>query len=171
MNIKEFAANVNKKIKHSFAKIREELEDHLNAINENTNEIQENYEAILDLDSKIDKLSERIEEMQMMLQQLPLPKTFTVKIQPLTINEKQVFKCLYAHEEPFSYSQIAVELNISESLAKTYVQNMIDKGIPIIIKYINAAPLISLDSEFKEVQAKENVVGIDNGSSEQVEND
>ena len=39
-------------------RIKEEFDEHLGSINENTNEIQANYEYLCNTDSKIDKLNE-----------------------------------------------------------------------------------------------------------------
>ena len=49
--------------KVSFSKIKEELDVHLDSINENTNEINANFEHILKVEQKVDKLSEKFEEI------------------------------------------------------------------------------------------------------------
>ena len=58
------------KLKATFTKIKEEFEDHLDSINENTNEIHSNYEYLCELDSKIEKLNEKLEEIMMFMQHL-----------------------------------------------------------------------------------------------------
>ncbi|MEK6828081.1 MAG: hypothetical protein AABX78_01910, partial [Nanoarchaeota archaeon] len=58
---------LNKSLRHEFIKIKQEFEEHLQAINENTNEISANYEYICELESKLDKLSERVDQIQMYL--------------------------------------------------------------------------------------------------------
>lgn len=57
------------RVRVSFSKIKEELEDHLLAINENTNEIASNYEYICMLESKIERLTQRVDVLQLKLMQ------------------------------------------------------------------------------------------------------
>ena len=56
------------RLKGVFSDVKEELEDHLTAINENTNEISANYEYLCEIDSKMDKLNERPS-----FEQIPFP--------------------------------------------------------------------------------------------------
>ena len=45
--------------------VREEFDDHREAINDNTAEIEANYELMCRLDSKLDKVSEGLEELKL----------------------------------------------------------------------------------------------------------
>ncbi len=76
------------------------------------------------------------------------------EIHPLSINEKRLLGILLASKKFLSYSELAKLLNLSESLARSYVTNMIEKGVPIIKKYLGGKPLISIDEKFKELQEK-----------------
>src|SRR3989344_2596489 len=49
-------------------------------------------------------------------------------------------------------------LGMAEQLAGNYVTLLIEKGIPILKKYIRSTPHLRLDPEFKTLQAKENVL-------------
>ncbi|MBW3003228.1 hypothetical protein KY328_03705 [Candidatus Woesearchaeota archaeon] len=150
-------------LKRSFAKIKEEFDMHLSSINDNTKEIAANAERMDDIDTRIEKLSEKLDEILMILSQLPNDtKTYLVK--PLTINEKQVLMAIYASSKPISHSRIAQNLNLSESLVNTYVEGIISKKIPLIITYKDGKPYLALDNSFKEKQAKENLLGIDQTS-------
>ena len=51
----------------AFEQVKEQFEDHLESINENTNEIQGNFEYLCELDRKIDKLSEQVEQLNMLI--------------------------------------------------------------------------------------------------------
>ncbi|MEA3429670.1 MAG: hypothetical protein U9R08_00180 [Nanoarchaeota archaeon] len=147
-------------LKSSFAKIKEEFEMHLSSINDNTGEIAANADHISDLEHRIDKLNEKLEEILMILSQLPKEtKSFIIK--PLTINEKQVLMGVYTSSKPISYAILAQNLNISESVVQSYVEGLISKKIPLIITHKNATPYLSLDTDFKEMQAKENILGIE----------
>ena len=151
------------KLKKAFSKVKEELSNHLETINENTNEIQANYEYICEINSRIDKLNEKIDDIQVMLSKIvntKIKKQYDEKffVEPLTINEKQVFKVIYAADKKLKYSDIAKQTNMSQSLVRTYVTNLIEKGVPITKEYVQGKPLIALNLEFKELQAKKNLV-------------
>lgn len=164
-------SNINKNLKRAFNAIKEEFEDHLNAINENTGEIQANYEFMCRLDSKIDKLNEKIEEMQFFMKNVTeedddkqeLQKSLLYKNIFLTNKEKEVFLAIYTLAEekgPILYSSIAKRIGISEFVAREYVTNLIEKGIPIMKKYVKNEVYIDIEKNFKHIQAKENIIGI-----------
>lgn len=150
-------------LKHSFEKIKEEFDMHLTSINDNTSEIGANADRITELDEKINKLGEKLEEVLMMLSQLP-KETKAYMIKPLTINEKQVLMAIYASSEPMSYTRLARNLNMTESVIKAYIESIISKKIPIIMTYKDATPYVAIDESFKEAQAKENILGIEQKS-------
>lgn len=151
-------------IKFLFDEIKEELDEHLYSINQNTNEISSNHEYLCEIDYKINKLSEKIEHIQLFLEQnlgyktVKMPK-FNTK--PLTNNEQDVFLVLYTLEErkgAVTYSDIAKRIGLSEDLVCDYITRMIEKNVPIIKRYINNKPLLRLDPQFKRIQAKENIL-------------
>ncbi len=153
------------KITLSISEIREEFDDHLEAINENTSEIQSNYEYLCALDSKITKLNERIDDVFSVLSKLTgkkLNKNVSYEdIDPLTTMEKNVFLNLYTEDQPISYSDLAKKMNMSISLARQYITNLLEKGIPIQKKYVSQRPYIYLDQKFKNLQAKKNILKIE----------
>ncbi|MBI2580675.1 hypothetical protein HYV85_02605 [Candidatus Woesearchaeota archaeon] len=61
-------------------------------------------------------------------------------------------------QKPLAYREIAAAIRESEFLVRGYVTNMVEKGIPIVKRYINDVAYISLDRSFKDRQAKENIV-------------
>jgi len=152
--------NMDKRLREAFSGIREELEDHLTAINENTNEIQGNYEFMCQLETKIDKLTERLDELQMML--MGGPKH--VNVAPLTMREREVFLVIYANEK-LTFGDIARKTALPENLVSAYVGNLIRKGIPLIKVINDGMEFISLDSGFRALQAKENILGINESFS------
>lgn len=167
-------------LRKAFAKIKEEAEEHLTAINENTNEIQSNYEYLCRLEARIDKLDEKISDISLFLEQFRTKKTYSIRkidgssqefqVRPLTQKEMQVFLVLYTVEEPgkITYQDIAKKLSISESLAQNYITNLIEKGIPITKQYLNRIVFLKLDNDFKALQAKKNVLNINEGVREEV---
>ena len=51
--------DINSDLHEAFSQVRDEFEDHLIAVNENTNEIQANYELLCNIDQKMTKMVER----------------------------------------------------------------------------------------------------------------
>jgi DNA-binding CsgD family transcriptional regulator len=155
---------LNKKLRDEFTKIKHEFEEHLQAINENTNEIAANYEYIREIESKLDKLSERVDQIQMYLElnsNITVTKRSNFDVKRLTRREQEVFLVIYTLEDEkggLTYEDIAKKLGISEQLAGNYVTSIIEKGVPILKRYINSKPYIRLEPEFKTLQAKENIL-------------
>jgi len=144
--------------------IHEECEDHLAAINENTTEIQANYEYICRLDGKIEKISERLEQIQLFLTKFGFtgqdhPK-FEVK--PLAKAEQEVFLLLYTLEEKgaVTYEDISRRSGLTQELVSNYITTMIEKGVPIVKRYIHNKVYLRIDKQFKKIQAKENILKI-----------
>ena len=144
--------------------IRHEIEEHLQAINENTNEIAANYEYTCEFESKLDKLSERIDNIQMYLESCQgnfIAKRSNFDVKRLNRREQEVFLVIYTLEEEkgsVTYEDISRKLGMSEQLASNYITSLIEKGVPIIKRYTNSRPHLRLDPEFKTLQAKENIL-------------
>ncbi|MBI2646846.1 HTH domain-containing protein [Candidatus Woesearchaeota archaeon] len=145
-------------------KIRHELEEHLQAINETTNEIVANYEYLSVLESKLDRLSDRVNQMQMHLElnsDTVIAKRNNFEVKKLNRIEQKVFLVIYTLEEEkgsVTYEDIAQKLKISEQLVGNYVTSLIGKGVPIMKRYLNSKPFLRLDPVFKTLQTKENIL-------------
>ena len=156
---------LNRTLKGEFSTIKHEFDEHLQAINENTNEISANYEYVCEIESKLDRISERLDQMQMFLEN---NSSFTVErkgkfeVRMLNDKEKQVFLAIYTMEDRdgITYGEIGEMLSMSEQLAGNYVTSMIEKGVPIIKRYVNGKPRLNLDPDFKTLQAKENILQV-----------
>jgi len=160
---------INKKLKKAFNTIKEEFDEHLGSINENTNEIQANYEYLFNIDSKIDKLNEKIEDLQLFINRLVAKDDKEHNEEQvynhifLTTKEKEVFLALYTMAEekgPITYKAISRRIGLTEFMVREYVLNLIEKGIPIIKKYVNQEVYLDIDRKFRHMQAKENLVEI-----------
>lgn len=176
-NKKDVVNKINKSLKSSFNNIKEEMDIHLDSINENTSEINANFDYLLKLEGKVDKLSERIDDLHMMMEEfIGMPSKSSFKDQfaniTLTNREQEVFMTLYPliHQESLSYSEIAKKLGFTISLVDRFVKDLIMKGIPIIKKYNDNLLLLSLDEEFKNLQAKENVLNINENITQSLYN-
>jgi len=160
------ASDVKKEVNSCINQVKEELEDHLDTINENTNEIQSNYNHMCEVEAKIDKLNQRIDEIQLLLKSVSKNKEFIADSngfsKPLSVNEKELFLVLYTTENvALSYKNIAEMIGLSESTVRDLVSSIIERDIPIIKEYKHGKAFIRLDKWFREKQAKENVLKID----------
>ena len=168
-NDPEEIVKVKRKLKKAFNTIKEEFWEHLSSINENTNEIQANYEYLCNTDSKIDKINEKLEELQLFMNHFVAnddkkqDKEQVYNHIFLTTREKEVFLALYTMSEekgPITYKSIARRISLTEFMVREYVINLIEKGIPVIKKYVNHEVYLNIDQKFKHMQAKENLVDI-----------
>lgn len=144
--------------------IREEFDDHRETINDNTNEIQANYEYSSRIDEKLNKLLERLDNMESWMSRLTglTVKEDDAPVIELTEHEKKVFLILYtaSEEHPVTYGQIAEYLGDNDLVVRGYVTNLLEKGIPIQKLHVDRQVYLTLDHEFREKQAKRNILGI-----------
>ena len=161
------------KLKNSFAKIREELEEHLQSINESTAEIGQNHQYSCELESKMDKLAERLDHMELFLKQMGYGAgQATFHVQPLSNDEKRVFVAVYAIEEEkghVTYADVSSALLMDLQLVAGYVAGLMEKGVPLVKRYVNNVAYLKLDSDFKQLQAKENILGIDKAQKQLIQ--
>lgn len=153
-------------LQDAFSKIKEEFEDHLTAINENTNEIQANYEYLSEIDDKIEKICQRLEKIELFLQKnssFKIEEKPSYKLEQLTKREQEVFLMLYTLEEkgPVSYRELSRKTGLPEELISSYIISMVQKGVPIKKKYVANKAFLFLDKQFKNIQAKENILNIE----------
>ena len=156
----------NSNLKEALESVRTELDEHLEALNENTSEIQTSYECMNEINSKVEKIAERVESIEIFLQQhsnfVAVEASFDVK--PLTQTEKDVFLVIYALEDErgfVSCEQIRKKTGLASYVVNEYLSRLVEKGIPLMKKFINGAAYIHLNPEFKRAQAKENILMID----------
>ena len=160
-------------LKEALKGIKNELDGHLEAVNGNTSEIQTSYECMNEINGKLEKLAERVESIEMFLQKYDnftvVEKSFDVK--PLTKTEQHVFLVIYALEDEkglVSYADITRKTGLPGYIVSEYIARLVEKGIPLVKKYINSMPYIKLNPEFKRLQAKENILCIDTAQKELV---
>ena len=131
--------------------IKEECDEHLLAINENTNEIQSNYEFLCELDAKIEKLIERIDRIQLMLEGKAEEQKYDVL--PLNQQEQQIFAVLLRAPATLTYHDISMQTGLPLAVVKSYTSNLIAKGVPLLKKYVHTEIFLYLDQGFKQTQA------------------
>lgn len=157
--LKEFQTAV----KGAFKEVKSELEDHLESINHSTQEIQSIYDYLNELDAKIEKLNERIDEVQMFVN----PAQEDKQDISLTNREQEVFLVLYS-EERASSKEIGKKLGFTEEMVNKYVYNLISKGVPVLREYSEKIVFFSLDLKFKDLQAKRNILKINELISKEI---
>jgi len=136
-------------------KIKQVLEEHLGAINDNTTEIQALFDYLHEVEVKVEKLNQRLDSVQLAFSDSP-----KISITPLNQTEKKIFLVLYTEEAPLSYGEIAVKANISKAIISEYVSSLGSKGIPLTRSFYNDQIFLKLEPRFKEMQAKENLVNL-----------
>lgn len=174
-NIKKLVYTIKSKLssskilKSSINDLKDQTEDHLCSINENTNEIHANYEHALEIESKIDKLAERMDEISMLFGAAEVVKNPTIP--KLSRVEKAVFLALYALSEEMqyvTYRQISESVNLSETLVMNYITILIEKGVPIIKSYGGNRTRLRVSSYFKNRQTKSDILKLNHDASKQV---
>ncbi len=143
-------------IQDHFQHIREALEEHLSAINENTGEIQALFDYLQEVEMKVEKMCQRLDHLQLCLGQ-PMEKP---AVEPLSQLEKNVFLVLYTETLPLSYEEISAKARIPASMVPECVSTLIDKGVPLLRSFVNNQLFFKLSPSFKELQAKENLVNL-----------
>lgn len=150
-------------MRKAFKAVKTELDDHLESVNQNTSEIQANQGLVTELDAKVEKLSERLDELELIIN----PEKAKKIDAKLTPREQEVFMTLYVGKA-MSYSQIAKLLGFTDDMVSMYILNLISKGVPIHRELINDVLVFRLDPEFKDLQARRNVLEIDPRIAKQV---
>jgi len=160
-------------LKITLNNLKKELTGHLDAINENTSEIQTSFGCMNEINDKLEKLTERVEAVEIFLQEYgnfnAVEKSFEIK--PLTNTEQHVFLVIYALEDEkglVSYTDIIKKTGLPSYVVSEYIARLVEKGIPLLKKYVNNIPYISLNKEFKRLQAKENILMLDPAQKELV---
>lgn len=142
--------------KEDLQKIIHSLEEHLTSINDNTVEIQALFDYIQEMESKMDRLSQRLDQLQ-----LNEPKQDAKQgIMPLTQIETKVFLVLYTEASPVTFQEIANKSQLPLSFIPECISSLVQKGIPMQRSHCHNQLLFKLDQQFKELQAKENVVNL-----------
>jgi len=139
-----------------FAAIRKRLEEHLAAINDNTAEVQALFDYLQELEIKMEKISQRVDQTQLSLG-IPKPR---VSVAPLNQMERKVFLVLYTGESLLTYQEISDKAELSVSIIPECISSLIQKGIPFRRSFFENQLFVGLESGFKELQAKENIINL-----------
>ena len=158
-NLSNELKSVNAGISVAFSKVKEELSEHLDAINQNTSEFESVHQRITTLEVMFEKLVERVDELTMQSRPETFYKNdFNVS---LSLREQEMFVILYTSTNELSAIQIAKYLGLTEELVHSHIYKLISKGIPVIKNFLDETVLkYSLDKVFKDLQARKNLITI-----------
>ncbi|HEC96361.1 MAG TPA: hypothetical protein ENI59_01630 [Euryarchaeota archaeon] len=150
-------------IRNAFRSVKAELDEHLESINQNTAEIQANSGLLAEMEAKVDKICERLDELELVVN----PGKFKRVDAKLTPREQEVFMMLYL-SKGLSLGEIARRLGFTQDMVNSYIFNLISKGVPVRKELVGDVLVFSLDPEFKDLQARRNVLEIDPRISRQM---
>ena len=149
-------------LREAFSKIKEERDEHLESINELTTELQTAFEYIQELELKYEKIKEITDDLQMFKNStLISDKTHFSNID-LSLEEQKLFLTLYVYgeKEPLAYSFLCTKLSVESYVVKAILSSLLDKKIPVVKERIGDELYFNLDSRFRELQSKENIIKI-----------
>ena len=141
------------------------MDEHLDTINRNSNEIQSVYEFLMGLEERLDKLSERVEAMSMERERTG---NGYQPVEDLTSREQEVFLLVYTSSLPLSTNAIADRLGLDERAVRRYLDSLMQKGVPLLEQRYEGLLHYSLELRFKDQQAKQSLVRIDESVSREV---
>ncbi|RME78171.1 hypothetical protein D6774_01945 [Candidatus Woesearchaeota archaeon] len=154
-------------VKSHFLEIKDELDDHFIAINENTEEIANITDYLADLEGRVDKLDEKMSQIHFMLSQLVKQTKVSIK---LTKEEQKAFLVLFTYDSFADLSSIARKAGLSTQKTQEVIISLVDKGVPIHKEHVKEMQLYKMDAEFRDRQAKEQIVVIDEDIKQQYKN-
>ncbi len=137
--------------------IREEFDEHLDAINQTAEEVQANCESLCRLEEKVERLGSRVEQLCLMLDGSLREEQPEIA---LSAKEKEVFLVLYTADQSVTYAEIAAGIRESEFLVRTYITSLIQKGVPVRKFYRNNVVQLELSPRFRELQTRNNLLNI-----------
>ncbi len=151
----EEVADIRRNISAGFHIVKEELDTHLETINQNTSEIESAYDFLIELDKKMEKITERLDQIELQLS--PINKFGTIV---LSHQEQETFMVLHNASDRLSLKDLAKRTGLTDDLADTCVCSMIAKKVPIIRELDGENCWLLLEPAFKALQAKQGVIHV-----------
>lgn len=156
----ENSSHLREELRVVFSKIKEEFEDHLESINQNTIEIQSSFEYLSRLANRVEKIEQRIARIDLDTSR----ERREVETVLLTRDEEEVFAILAdstRKRQLVTYERLAQMADVSKTFGAHLVASLIEKGIPVIKKFSNGSVFLELEQKFVEHEIKVNVVTLD----------
>jgi predicted transcriptional regulator len=154
-------------LKCDMTKLRDDVEEHFEAINANTREIDIQNNFICEIDNRLTKMEEKMDELHFLLKQLVNRAKLSVE---LSKDEQRVFLILYTHDKFIKSSRICEKAFLDKDAVDDALAAMMDKGLPIERDMLCGEACYHMDNAFKLRQAKEEVIQIDSDVTSQYQN-
>jgi hypothetical protein len=154
-------------LKCDMAKLRDDVEEHFDAINGNTREIEIQNNFICEIDNRLTKMEEKMDEIHFIMKQLVNRARLSVE---LSKDEQRVFLILYTHDKFIKTSRICEKAFLDKPVVDDALSSMMDKGIPLERDILNGEACYRMENAFKLRQAKEDIIQIDSDVTSQYQN-
>ncbi|MFH1770807.1 MAG: hypothetical protein ABH828_04585 [archaeon] len=143
----------------AFQSAKDESDMHLDTINQNTNEIQANYAYLAEIEAKVDKLADKMDEIHMKIN----PGSYLQNFEEIMLSkrEQEFFMGIYTEEDRISLVSLAKKLGLTLEMCEGFLSRIKVKGIPILKQLVDGKLFVSLDYDFKDIQARKNVLRIE----------
>jgi glutamate-1-semialdehyde aminotransferase len=148
---------MDKGIKEAFSRIKDELSEHLDTINQNTQELTSAYQYIAELEGKVEKLSERLDEVTVATNKSAVIEQMEFK---LSVREQEVFACLYAHPQGVTANQAARLLGLTGELVTSTLFYLLEKGVAIHKQQTESGISYQLDRNFRDLQSRKQLIEV-----------
>lgn len=153
---KEQIRDMQKNVKKAFSKVREELDDHLESINQNSVEVQSVYEFLIQLEQRMDKMEERLDTIA-----IHHTRRSYEPVNDLNYREQELFLSIYLADNPLAVSKLSKKLGYTKDAVITYAETLSAKGIPLLRQLVEDEEYISMELQFKDLQAKQQIVAVE----------
>lgn len=154
-------------LKCDLSAMREDIDEHLQAINDNTNETDIQNSFICEIDNRITKVEEKMDELHYLLKQLVTRTKLSVE---LSKDEQRVFLVLYTHTKFMKPLDVALKALVECPVAEESLNSIMDKGIPVEREVLDGKVYFRMNKEFKLRQAKEQIIKISTEVMSQYQN-
>jgi predicted transcriptional regulator len=120
-----------------------------------------NYSYLLDLTQRVESIEKKLDALFSAVSKIiKVEVKQPVKKIQVDEDEQNLFLFLYESHRAVDYAQMCERLRKSEPFVRYCLNSLIEKGVPVKKHTINRKAYFMLDSDFKELQAKQSVVGI-----------
>ncbi len=154
-------------LKREVSGIREEIDEHLQAINDNTSEQEIHNTYICEIDNRLTKIEEKVDQLHFLLRQLVSRAKLSVE---LSKDEQRIFLILYTHGKFMKTNEISARTWLDLDIVEESLASMLDKGIPVEREILDGNVYFRLNKEFRLRQAKESIIKIDTDVTSQFQN-
>lgn len=133
--------------------IKEELDEHLEVLNQNTAEVLSLMEYLGEIEQKLDKLTERVDLVQSSLD-------FEVKTKEIRLSAKEsgVLKVLFSASEPVTSMEIGRHAGLTSDIVAQTLYCLREKGVPVLAHDLDERTFYVLDNEFRKKNNQKHLI-------------